>query len=231
MNLLEIRTRFIKQSGRYDLVTDPTTFADNGANFFINAGQKAIDRMLGMRGTRKVDTVTLDAEDYEVTLTGVARIIENVYVDNGSTDGALRLTYRSHDWLQYELGGLLPILTSGTPIYWTYKEPFETTLARKLYIVPATEASCTIRVEGQFLTADLQDLTGDEEEGDPLLDRSYWTLYHPELLIKAALWQLEVFYRNTEGAKDWARSIQEDIQLLDMDDVADISSQINVMEG
>jgi len=43
MNLLEIRTEFIKQSGRYDLVTDATSWADNGANFYINSGQDYLD--------------------------------------------------------------------------------------------------------------------------------------------------------------------------------------------
>ena len=33
MNLLEIRTKWIDTSGRYDLVEDVTDYVDNGANF------------------------------------------------------------------------------------------------------------------------------------------------------------------------------------------------------
>ncbi|MEG0323186.1 MAG: hypothetical protein RR619_04255, partial [Raoultibacter sp.] len=44
MTLLDIRKLFIKHCGRYDLV-DPDTMADDGANFFIQAGQRMLDRI------------------------------------------------------------------------------------------------------------------------------------------------------------------------------------------
>ena len=44
MTLLELRTQFRTESGRHDLVTD--AFADSGADFYINAGQRYMDRLV-----------------------------------------------------------------------------------------------------------------------------------------------------------------------------------------
>ncbi len=44
MTLLQVRTNFITDSGRNDLVVDLTDYADRGANRFINAGQRCLAR-------------------------------------------------------------------------------------------------------------------------------------------------------------------------------------------
>jgi hypothetical protein len=44
MTLLATRQSFVELSGRYDLVVDEINWADNGANFFIQAGQRWLDR-------------------------------------------------------------------------------------------------------------------------------------------------------------------------------------------
>ena len=46
MDLLGVRQQFIKLSGRYDLATTnvETHDTDNGADYFINAGQRYLDR-------------------------------------------------------------------------------------------------------------------------------------------------------------------------------------------
>lgn len=46
MTLLELRTLLVKQSGRYDLVVDAVNYADNGANYYITAAQRWLDRKL-----------------------------------------------------------------------------------------------------------------------------------------------------------------------------------------
>ena len=42
MNLLQVRTQFRSISGRHDLVD--SHYSDNGADFYINAGQRHLDR-------------------------------------------------------------------------------------------------------------------------------------------------------------------------------------------
>ena len=44
MNYKDVRDKFVEISGRYDLIT--ATNEDNGADFFLNAGQKYLDRFL-----------------------------------------------------------------------------------------------------------------------------------------------------------------------------------------
>ena len=43
MNLLQIRQKFRTLSGRHDLVESDGS--DNGADFYINAGQRHLDRL------------------------------------------------------------------------------------------------------------------------------------------------------------------------------------------
>lgn len=45
MNLGTVRAQFIKMSGRDDLVN--SNGSDNGANFYINAGQEFLDKRFG----------------------------------------------------------------------------------------------------------------------------------------------------------------------------------------
>ena len=42
--LKDIRTLFVKRTGRYDLVVNTTDWADNGADAYILAGSKMLDR-------------------------------------------------------------------------------------------------------------------------------------------------------------------------------------------
>jgi hypothetical protein len=48
MSLLAIRKWLVQESGRMDIVTDPTTYADNGANQYINSGQMILDDWLNL---------------------------------------------------------------------------------------------------------------------------------------------------------------------------------------
>jgi hypothetical protein len=48
---------------------------------------------------------------------------------------------------------------------------------------------------------------------------SFWTEVHPSTLIKAALYELEGFYRNTEGQKDYLATLRSDVTGLDNDAV------------
>jgi hypothetical protein len=62
-------------------------------------------------------------------------------------------------------------------------------------------------------------------------ESTFWTALYPNILVHAALYQLEVFYRNTEGAQDWMRAIQLALMNLDQTAVQDEQVYINQMEG
>jgi len=52
----DTRKKFVTDSGRYDLVVDTTTWADNGADFFLESGEKYLNHFL---------TAKIDANKYE----------------------------------------------------------------------------------------------------------------------------------------------------------------------
>jgi hypothetical protein len=75
------------------------------------------------------------------------------------------------------------------------------------------------------------------ESGAQLLDNltishgTDWMGSYPELLLKAALWQLEISYRNTEGAKDWMQGIMQELTGIDMTTIRRTEGHINQMRG
>ena len=220
MDLVTLREEFVKKSGRYDLVTSTATWADNGADFYINAGQRMLAKMLELRSKVIAIEVDLDPGEYSVDLGATARIINNVYaVDADGTKVAL--TFKTHDWITYEFGKSVEDIDAGVPYYWTYEIADAEAAARLIQVVPPVSEACTIQTHGQFMPVDMGADT----------DESFIAAEWPELLLKAALYQLETFYRNSEGAKDWLNAINTEVQLIDFDDCADISSQINQMEG
>jgi hypothetical protein len=60
---------------------------------------------------------------------------------------------------------------------------------------------------------------------------NWWSRDYPELLVRATLYQLELDYRNTEGAKDWLTSIDTDLRQIDYNIVEEQYEGINQMEG
>ena len=71
MNLLQIRTKFVQLSGRYDLVVDAAggDYSDNGADFFINAGF-GIFRMIWFSFNRASGPTTTSAASYGFRCSG-----------------------------------------------------------------------------------------------------------------------------------------------------------------
>lgn len=61
-------------------------------------------------------------------------------------------------------------------------------------------------------------------------DECYWSTEHPDILIHAALCRLEISYRNTTGANDWLRAINNDLTNLDMEWVEELVEDLDVME-
>jgi hypothetical protein len=61
--------------------------------------------------------------------------------------------------------------------------------------------------------------------------RSFWSEVHPNILLKASLKQLEMFYRNTEGVKDWDNALKDDIIPMDMDAAEEEAAGISQMGG
>jgi len=76
---------------------------------------------------------------------------------------------------------------------------------KQLITMPPADRTYTVRVQGLF--------------GSPALsantDLSFWTIQHPDILIWAAMYQLEVAYRNFEGSKAILSNLLEMVETLD----------------
>lgn len=226
MALLDIRTKFINLGGRNDLVVNMENYADNGADFFINAGQRFLDGL--------IDTPQSQAK-YEETLTVGAttitfedcRVIEEVYLKNVPlVSGGIHYLTKVSLTDIHEAFPELSSETNGVPTYYAINVvrimAVEATERIKgiIFMSPA-DAVYDMVVEGKFFAKKL--MLDD--------DINYWTENHEDLLVMAALYKLETFYRNREGARDWLQGIMEAIRGIDHDVVAEEIAGVNQIRG
>lgn len=242
MNLGTIRDQFLQQSGRYDLGTigsdsPSTNGTDTGADFFLNSGMKMLERMRdGPKSTaRYFNELAADAWYDKFQL---CRSIKEVWINNAT--GRSQLEKKDIDWLRVEYSGLISATDSGTPLYYAPAElrtvdntdidnlgaffnyVYSTTEDYSgVIILPPTDEAVVLEVWGHFYTTEMSTNS----------DRNYWTDLQPMILIMSALYQLEVSYRNTEGANDWMLSIEKQITTLDFDNVEQDAVDIDQMGG
>lgn len=242
MSLLTVRTQFAKISGRYDLVV-ASTFADNGADFYIQAGQKLIERNMPVKRSvgRYVEALAVGSW---FSLFQNCRAVQEVWISTTSEKWRL-------DFVDFKT------LREAYPL-----PPSATTAGRPLYYCPAlikTEPQATRVLVDQFGSTALQAAIGfgvgqnyngilfypptdvayeleviglfSEKKLTADADTNYWTEEEPQLLVNAACWALELSYRNTEGARDWENAVRTYLMGLDMDLVDEQVATATQMEG
>lgn len=253
MDYKDIREKFVKLSGRYDLIK--TNKTDNGADFFINAGQRFLDRMQGSGKMQARYTAALAVGQILVYTAGL-RAIKGVWISN--SDGMSSLTVATLEQLREYYGQKLSEVDQGTPAYYApavlrpYPDTATAASLTGLYdtedlilytstpsitghwtyngivVMPPSDQARTVQIWGLFysptLSATLAGSTWTQT-------KSFWTEQHPEILLKASLYELEVFYRNSEGAKDWQAAMGLDITGLDHDFVEEEMAGESQMGG
>lgn len=241
MTLVELRTQLIKVSGRYDLVVDAVDYADNGANFYINAAIKMLDRLLGLPETKANLYYPLTAGEYSITFQHGCRVIEDVWVNDG--ESRIQLGKISLGELKYAYNDTAATTDNGVPSYFAIAElrALETTSRdslgvflnktwdeddtnynyRGIIIAPPADTNYVVEVSGWFKTATL---TEDE-------DSNYWTLEEDDLLLRTAMYKLEAFGRGTENAKNWLSAIQADVLEIGKDIAQEESNGVTETEG
>lgn len=249
MNLLDLRKQFIQISGRYDLVVDTTTWVDNGANFFINAGQMYLDQ--------KGETKRGDAVYYKKLVAGNVgcnfpdcRAIREVWFQDQTEGVRVKLEKKSKveimDLYKDYYGQQVPAAqeTYG-PLYYylptlrVYPDNITiaqiesyigfmdslpssgSTIYNGLIVMPASNHEIVLEVYGLFSSPTFVADT----------DETFWSMQYPIVLLWAALRELEITYRNTEGAKDWENAIVGRLMDIDKDNVEEIIADVNQMEG
>jgi hypothetical protein len=248
MNLLQIRTKFRELSGRFDLVSD--TYADLGADFFINEGSKHLDRLHETQKSWGTSYKFLEVGKWAVSFP-YCRAIKEVWVASTTARWQLEKK-RLQDLLEGYINALndsyLPgppsACTPGTPLYYSpciTRHIPENASAADLeafigYVdIPAgnahefnsilvnvpTDTKLTVMINGLFYSMELVNDT----------DENYWSAVHPMLLISSAMRMTEIVNRNTQGVNDWDNTINIASQQLGFDLVEEMIAEVDDMEG
>lgn len=237
MNLLELREQFVKISGRYDLVVDQTDWADNGADFYIQAGQNFLDRLRDTPKSYNSIFTKLKSGEWYVTFSK-CRSIREIWINN--TEGRSELEKKPMNWLYGEYSSVINNTDRGTPLYYcpaklrstdeidrdelgvffNYAEDGSSEL-RGILIFGHPDENIVVEIQGLFYS--------DELDRDS--STSYWTDNWPETLVKAAMHQIATFQRDHNDAKDWLIAIYADLEGLDKDNVDEMVSDIDQIKG
>lgn len=239
MNLLEIRTQFAKLSGRYDLVT--SLFADAGADYFINAGIKFLDREAEFDKDISKFFKQFAVGDYFAEFENY-RTTDRVWFATSS--GRCELEYLAPAAMQTKYGTEPYVdVTGGTSAYFTMaitrsvpegqaldvignygdeiKVDGSQVSKQGLLIMPPTDTAGMIEVWGKYQTSWPSSDSGT----------NFWFDSFEDIAVNAALYKLEVSYRNTAGASDWLAAIKLDLLGIERDTIEDDVNRAEEMEG
>jgi len=241
MNLLQIRQKFRELSGLYELVNEDGS--DNGADFFINEGRKFLDRLDETQKSWASCFRVIDIGHFSTSFPH-CRAIKEVWATD-SISGRTQLEKRSlQDIVSNYMANLPSKRNMGIPIYYspciTRYIPEGANISEiESFIgyvdVPAGNSheynsiilnipvknKTLIEVKGLFYSNELVNDT----------DENYWSVSHPMLLIMAAMRQVEIVNRNTQGVRDWTESILTEVRQLGMDLVEELIAEVDQMEG
>ena len=241
MSLVEIRNEFIRKSGRYDLGS--VDGADNGANWYINAGQRMLDRRMANDDLYAKRLGTLAVGEY-LKIFRFAKSITNIWLIDQSDGSTLELERKDYAWIRNEYGERLSAMDNGTPIYWApafvrldpnlkISEVDFTLDQMDEYVIDASQSSNGIIFAPPTDTAYYIDVLG-KFYSEKLVnngDVSIWTELYPNILLFAAMYELEVTLRNTAGQEDWLAAIDNELIGIDMDRVDFDTNHISQMGG
>lgn len=244
MNLLQIRTLFVNESGRHDLVVDTTAYVDNGANFYINAGQRLLDRSVKFHKESARTFRKTAAGDYGTTFSS-CRSIQEVWLADLTERWKLKLVDMNKLRKLYfdePLGNLQRSKPEVWAPIWARPGPERVTIAEmEVYLgyadipvgekqqlayngiiwMPPVDGEYQVEVVGLFYTPEL---TADDHI-------SYWSEVHPEALVMAAMAVVEIMYRNRQGFGDWMAAIGTLLSGIESDTVEQEIQDVLELEG
>jgi len=241
MTLVEIREQFVKLNGRFDLVVDTDDYADNGADFYIQAGSRYLDRQFTTPFSKAKHYEDAAADEWYVIFQECRSILD-VWVAND--EYRKKLEKRDVDVFRAYYNEPPSSIDSGCPTYYApallrthpqastmYIEKFVDTSFTEtskydyeyngVMWMPPTDEAIIVEVQGLWYS---KKLALDA-------DNNYWSVNHPEVLVMAACMILEMSYRNTEGTKDWKGSIDALMIPVEFDMIEQEVSDRTQMEG
>lgn len=240
MPLIDVRKQFIEYTGRYDLVLDTNDYDNNGADTFITAGQRWLDRTYEVNGSKGRNDELLDIGEWFQLIPEV-RVIESVWVSNieGNRYPLEYLPvneYRS-TFPKDPAGIVNGRTTFYTPVFFQkIPESYDVIIdifISNTYVVstpvgyngllfsPPTETPLNLEVYGKFYQPKLVNNN----------DTNLWSEAYPTALVLAACRQVEISYRNQQGVKDYEAGIQGELLGAEYDLVDSETNKIGVLKG
>jgi len=205
VNLLEIRTQFAKLSGRYDLVDG--SFADNGADYYIKAGIKFLDRRVGFDKDIVKEITAVSIGDYSLDVDNQRSIKEVWFV---TSSGSKLLTYLTPIAMRELFSdSSFADVDNATTTYWTMALDTDQLGSVGIVTMPPTDIDGDLEV--WFKRSTPWPSAEDAE--------NFWMTNFEDVCVNAALYKLEVSYRNTAGARDWLASMELDLLGIEKDTV------------
>ena len=239
MNLLQLRTQFRTISGRHDLVN--VDFSDNGADFYINEGRKFLDRSDETQKSWASCFRFIEIGQFSASFP-YCRAIKEVWV--ASTTARWQLEkINLQELISGFLTGIPTSRSIGVPLFYspcvTRYIPEDAIVAdiesfvgwidipaggaheyNSILINVPTEEKISAEIKGLYYS---HELTADT-------DTNFWSGAHPMLLIMAAMRQIEIVMRNTQGVNDWTNAINADMVGLGMDLVEELIAEVTQIE-
>ena len=254
MNLLEIRQQFTNLSGRADLIN--TDDSDNGADFYIKAGQDHLDRLVDI--PKAISRVFKDVSsgDYYIIFQRCRSILEVWCQGPDSGGDVVRTPLRKQRMSdlrgvdeQWDTNNFVQMFTEMDTNRPANYSPAMLRMQPDGTILPGDESGGI----GGFMDVMPQDeqtyngvvflppsdgsytieVVGHFYSNELLqdTDNSFWSAAHPEVLIMAAQRMIEVFHRNSAGIADWDLVIGSATTGIDMDGVLEDISGVTRMNG
>jgi len=223
----QMRTWLREKSGRYDLTTAQL-------DEYINMGQRYLDRITQYQKAPTRFQSALAVGTIYATIPAAARVVQEVWISDGDTK------WRLDKATEAQLRELYPeppaAISTGQPsiycadplTYYSasgdfafYTGAYDTSFSLNgILIMPPPDAAMSLEIRGRFYSPTL----GDSQS-------SWWLTTQSDLLLRAAMRQIEVDYRNTAGRKDWEAAIAADLASIEFDDAEESSMDIDRMEG
>lgn len=210
MTLLELKEQVRDITGHPEI--DPTKF--------LNKAQEMLDDLFELQIGRLTYDATIAVSGNTISLTGCRRIFKVREVLTSTTFRDLvkidqsdltRFLYTIDDNTGEE-----DLANPGTPYYW-YPAAAVAGTVQKIVVYPATDASRTYRIFGDFYTADL---VGDT-------DTSFWSVQFPKKLIDIAVSLVGEVYQD-DRSQFWSVTAQR--ALREIDHVAVLMDMPEVLE-
>ena len=235
MVISDIRTLFKERSGDLNMT-------DADIDRHINNGIQLLDMLTQYSHAPAKHYAELVAGSYRHTFNSVCRAVKEVWIID-SADGRSKLEKVTLSALREQYPDV-PDTDAGKPLYYanainrSYPETFdETTLSAEfrdhidtsitaynidgILFMPPTDETYVIEVIGKFHSPALSDA----------VMQNWWSVNYDEAVLLAALHKLETFYRNSEGAADYMRTLSGTIKGISDDKAEEDAQDYSVMIG